>query len=398
MKDKLLVIAPFLPRYDRNSGDLRLFSILKILSLSYEITYLTKGLPEESDEVYLSSLEELGVKVSVGTGFPLVDILRRNRFCAAILEFYYVAEDYLPKLRILQPKCPIIIDSVDVHYYRAFSKYNITGNKEDLQKAEEIKIHELGVYDRSDMVITVTSEDAEILKNDRPTLATRAIPNIHNVDIIGNAPDKNSLIFVGGFAHDPNIDAVLYFCNQVLPLLRETIPDIKFTIVGSNPPDQIKQFNSPHIEVTGHVPSTIPYLHHNYISVAPLRYGAGMKGKIGEAMALGRPVVTTSIGAQGMGLTDRENIMISNSSEEFANSIVELIRNEDLYKTIQLNAANYIKSRYSPARVGADIQTIMSELMTMSVKKMPFSEKTAYSQRLIRGFVKKRLMRSRENI
>ncbi len=388
------MMTPFLPRYDRNSGDLRLFSILKILSPLYEIIYLTKKWFEDTDEKYISLLMAFGINVLTVGEYDLLDILRRNKFSAALLEFYFLAENYLPRLKIMQPKCPVIIDTVDVHYYRAFSKYEITGNPEDLRKAEETKRRELAIYEKADMVITVTDEDAGILQNDSPDLITRIIPNIHGLNLSGIIPDKNTLIFVGGFVHEPNIDAVFYFCNCILPMIRRVIPEIKFTIVGSNPPGEIKALSDSGINVTGYVPSTTPYLHNSYISVAPLRYGAGMKGKIGEAMAHGRPVVTTSIGAQGMGLTDRVNVMISDSPEGFADSVIELIRNKHLYKTIQLNAAKHLKNNYTEEQIGKRIHMIMSELDHLRVRRMSFSEKTLFFKNYVKDFISRSSLKS----
>jgi glycosyltransferase involved in cell wall biosynthesis len=161
------------------------------------------------------------------------------------------------------------VDTVDVHYRREMMKSQITSNGVDLERAEEIKRIELGVYKKADMVIALTEEDATILKEDCPDLTVRIIPNIHHLKLSDQSPDKNTLIFVGGFSHDPNIDAVLYFCKDVLPFIRREVPNIQVNIVGSHPPRQIEELKSEFINVTGYVPSTTPYLHSSYVSVAP---------------------------------------------------------------------------------------------------------------------------------
>jgi glycosyltransferase involved in cell wall biosynthesis len=391
MEEKLLVIARAFPRFDQNSGDLRFFSLLKVLSPLYEITYWKPNGFEEPDGKYISSLRAVGIKVTSGDDYPFLDLLRNNKFSAAILEFYFMAEKYLPRIRLLQPKCPIIIDSVDVNYYRAFAKYGVTRNPEDLKKAEETKWREIEAYEKADAVITVTDEDAEVLRRDCTHIRTRLIPNIHLISLSDDIPDRNALIFVGGFSHDPNIDAVLYFCREILPRIRKVMPTIKFTIVGSDPPAEIKALGE---DVTGYVPSTTPYLHHSYVSVAPLRYGAGMKGKIGEAMAHGRPVVTTSIGAQGMGLTNRKNVIIADSPEGFAESVVELIRNEELYKTIQVNAVEHVRMYYSEEQVEKQIHNVMSELRHCRVRRMLFSEKVFFFSKYARDLVRRSFLNS----
>lgn len=392
-KEKLLVIAPSVPYYDWNSGDVRLFAILKILSSSYEITYLAQNKAQNGfeEDKYIFSLKHLGINVLFGQDCSVLEILRKSRFRAAILEFYSIAEYYLRRIRILQPSCFVIIDTVDIHFLRAYLKYKITKNKNDLIKADEIKRRELDIYKKADLVITVTDEDGKTLKENDSTLVLCTVPNIHDIVSPNKTPEKKGLIFVGGFTHDPNVDAVLYFCSDVLPIVREMIPDIKFTIVGSNPPEQVKGLNNDFINITGYVPSTTPYLWESYISVAPLRYGAGMKGKIGEAMAHGLPVVTTSIGAQGMGLLNRENAMIADSPEDFARAVIELIQNEGLYKMIQYNVIEHIKNNYTPMQVEKKIDVILEKLDNLPLRKMSIFEKTCFLSGWVMNYLSKRV-------
>lgn len=391
MQDNLLIIAPDITRYDMNSGDLRFFSLLKILSSLFQITYLTPVL-KNSDEKYFCSLRDLGIRLLAGDKLAFANLMRGQRFCAVIFEFYRLVEYYLPRIRLLQPRCPIIIDSVDVAYYRAFAKYEVTKRFEDLREAERTKRLELESYRRADMVVAVTDEDAAVLTSDVPGLRVRIIPNIHSLHLSDKIPEKNRLVFVGGFSHAPNIDAVLHFCNEIMPLIREEVHGIKVDIVGSNPTSEVYALTSEHINVTGHVPSITPYLHNSYISIAPLRYGAGMKGKIGEAMAHGRPVVTTPIGAQGMGLKHRENILISDSPAGFAECVMELIENEELYKKIQRNGIKYIEENYTIEQVRKHVNRIVEELESLRPGRLSFRENVNFfltyaKERMRKGFV-----------
>lgn len=393
MKDKLLIIAPHLPHYDENSGDLRLFSIIEILSKSYDILYFTQANMKNklADDKYVGFLKELGVNVLFSQEYSIKDILQKNKFKAAILEFYFIVEYYLPRIRILQPDCRVIVDTVDVHYIREMMKSQITRNQVDFKKAEETKRRELAVYKKADVVITVTEEDARILENDGLKSSLKIIPNIHNLVLSQKTPEKNKLIFVGGFSHDPNVDAVLYFCKDVLPLIRKEVPNIHFTIVGSNPPQQIKELKNEFINVMGYVPCTALYLHSSYVSVAPLRYGAGMKGKVGEAMAHGVPVVTTAVGAQGMGLVNRENVMLADSAEDFSCSVLELVRNENLYRTIRNNAIQYISNNYTPIHIARMITSVLDSLDDFPLRKMYLSEKIVFIYSYMRGIANKKL-------
>jgi O-antigen biosynthesis protein len=389
--EKLLIIAPTVPLFDKQSGDFRLFSILDILAKSYEITYLAKNHgsrdPKENER-YISSLRDKGIIVRV-CDFALKEILKSNKFKAAILEFYYIAEYYLPRIKLLQPSCPVIVDTVDVHYLRLLRKCKLNGDQNNLNIAEETKKRELAIYDQADIVLTVTDEDAKILQNENRKLRVKILPNVHNLVPSAKTRNKNELIFVGGFTHDPNVDAVVYFCNDILPRIRKALPETRVTIVGSNPPDTVKKLNNEFVTVTGYVESTTPYLQNSYISVAPLRYGAGMKGKIGEAMAHGLPVVTTSIGAEGMKLIHGENCMIADSPDGFSDAVMSLMKDERLYNKIKENSIIYIEHNYTQESVRACIEKILSDASDIQVKKLSFSVKFSFLYKYAKNAVDK---------
>ena len=393
MKDKLLFLAPTVPLFDRHSGDLRLFTILTILSKNYEITYFAKNWASyainrtvETDK-YVYSLNNIGINVYYGESKSIKEILEVNMYKAAFMEFYNIAEDYLPRVKLLQPSCYVIVDTVDVHYLRLRRKYDLTKEANDLSEAEFIRKKEISIYSQADIVLTVTEEDAKSLLNENPRMTVRILPNVHEVIPPAGTKNRNEIVFVGGFNHPPNVDAMIYFCEDILPRIRKVILEARFTIVGSNPPEQINNLSNDFITVTGYVPSTTPYLQKSYVSVAPLRYGAGMKGKIGEAMAHGLPVVTTSIGAEGMGLTDRENIFIADSPETFSDAVIELMLNDNLYKKIQNNSMEHISKNFTPEIVGNQIEHILSELGGLRVRKMSLSNKASF----LLNYVKKRL-------
>ena len=364
------------PLFDRNSGDLRLFSILKILSKSYQITYIARQLAHENDR-YVSHLNGLGISVYFYNKSikDMLNLFYFNKFKAAIIEFYDTAEHFLPMIKLLQPSCPVIVDTVDIHYLRFHRKYQMTKDVNDLLLSEKTKNRELTIYSKADITLTVTEEDGRIIKDDNQNITVRILPNVHQLVYPTGPINSNEIIFVGGFNHEPNIDAVLYFSLDILPRIRRVIPDVKLTIVGSNPPVQINNLSNDFIKVTGYVPSTTPYLQKSYISVAPIRYGAGMKGKIGEAMSHGLPVVTTSIGAEGMGLTNRENVMIADSPEDFSDAVLDLMNDNNLYEKIKDNAMEHIENNFTPEKIGNQIQNILVELKGMPVKKLSFTDK-----------------------
>ncbi|MCK7508778.1 MAG: glycosyltransferase family 4 protein [Desulfobacterales bacterium] len=184
---------------------------------------------------------------------------------------------------------------------------------------------------------------------------------------------RSGLLFVGNFNHPPNIDALLYFVEIILPIVKRTLPDIALNIVGNNPPKEILSLERKEIIVAGHVPSTEPYLRKARVSVAPLRYGAGMKGKIGEAMAHGLPVVTTSIGAEGMGLVSGETAFISDSPQEFAEYIITLCTDNSKWQSMASAARLLILDNYSPQKASLRLVEILRQAESLRPLKSPAS-------------------------
>lgn len=367
-KKKLLVIAPEIPRPDWNSGDLRLFSMLRLLCGDYAILYLPLR-ARKGGERYQAELEALGVTV-MPVGTPLAAICRRHRFQAAIIEFYLHADYFLPRLRLLKPDCRVIIDSVDVHFLREEMAAALTGDPALKAQAERTRRAELEVYAQADLVLTVTSDDGQAVTGACPQVRVRVVPNIHQLVPGEGSVKEHDLVFVGGFQHAPNVDAMLFFCREVLPLIRRRHPGVTLAIVGSNPPEQVLALAEPTVTVTGYVPSTTPYLHGSRVSIAPLRIGAGMKGKVGEAMAHRIPVVTTSVGAQGMGLRDGEHVLIADEPAAFADAVVRLLGDPALAGRLQARAADHLCRHYSPERVGSCMKEILDELESMPPRKL----------------------------
>lgn len=347
-KNRMLVIARSLPRYDRGSGHLRLFHILEILAHHHEIVYYTENYTsnkECDDEVYVNALCGLGIEVVKEPG--RLDALLDSNFSVVLFEFYDTAIRHLAKVKAGLPSASTIIDTVDVHFAREIQMANVHGDREMLRSALETKRKELEIYQQCDLVWAVTDEDRKALLEEVDSLKVDIVPNIHKFPRIDrSAPEKNSLLFIGNFWHQPNEDAVLYFCTEILPLIRRDVPDLVVYIVGNAPTENVKRMADQTVKVVGWVPETAPYLERCQVSIVPLRYGAGMKGKVGEAMSAGIPVVTTPIGVQGMDVRDGEEILVADSAESFARSVKKLLADKDLFARVSSNAMSYIKQRY----------------------------------------------------
>jgi len=153
--------------------------------------------------------------------------------------------------------------------------------------------------------------------------------------------DRLDIVFLGSYQHTPNVDAVHYFATEIMPLLRKQLPGVRFYAVGSKPPADIQALASEDIIITGFVEELTPFLDKMRVSVAPLRYGAGVKGKIGTAMAVGLPIVATTLAAEGMSLSDGENILVVDGAEPFANAVAKIYQDEAFWNCISQNGMTF---------------------------------------------------------
>jgi glycosyltransferase involved in cell wall biosynthesis len=235
-----------------------------------------------------------------------------------------------------------------------------------------MKRRELAVYRKADLVVAVSDEDKSILQREVDDVPIEVIPNIHRVPPL--VPDKknvsNSLLFIGNFRHDPNVDAMLYFCRDVLPLIKEEVPGVSLTIVGDSLPGEVRILADESIRVLGFVPDIKPLLETSDISIAPLRYGGGMKGKIGEAMAHGLPVVTTSVGIEGFGIIPGRQVMVGDTPDVFSGAVIRLMRDEVLYENLRRAAWTFVNDRYSIDAVSRRIRDLVGRLDRFPVKTL----------------------------
>ncbi|MDZ7262471.1 MAG: glycosyltransferase, partial [candidate division KSB1 bacterium] len=373
---RILIIDPFLPMYDRASGSRYLFESLKIMtSMGHAVTFIARN--GQNQERYADELRQMGIEVHAtdpdklrelghevqASPIDLQRLLMEKQYDVAILSFYEIAEQYLEDIQRFSPGTRIYIDTHDVHFLREQRQAELYRNRKLSLKAAETKRRELAIYRKADALIARSEEDRRHLLAEIPDATIYVVHNIH--DIATNVPpwaERKGLLFVGNFWHPPNADAVLYFCEEILPQIRAEIPDVTFTIVGNSPPPKVQALAGDGIVVTGYVPQIEPYLRSCRVSVAPLRYGAGLKGKVGEALAAGLPVVTTSIGVEGMELpADQQVLLVADDAQAFAETVVQVYRNEALWQALSEAGRNYVKTHYSPQVVAKEIENMLTD-------------------------------------
>jgi sugar transferase (PEP-CTERM/EpsH1 system associated) len=209
---------------------------------------------------------------------------------------------------------------------------------------------EAKVAERFDRCVVVSPIEKELLQSANPRLVISTVEN--GVDVrerrpLPEATVVNDLLFVGTVGYPPNADAVLYFCRSILPLIRRQIPNVRLIVVGHAPTTKVRSLaKQDDVVVTGYVPDVIPYYQQARVVIVPLRGGGGTRLKILEAMALGRPVVSTSLGCEGLQVVDREHLMIADSPTEFAARVIELLTDARLRKEMAVNARRLVETHH----------------------------------------------------
>lgn len=373
----VLIVSPELPMWDRASGYMRLFEIIRMLrEAGHHVTFIARGGAGIHDPApYVRRLEALGVQTipldvermreafKSRIDHPTIDldaILRGRRFDVAYLYFHDIARQYMPLIRSISPETRIIVDTVDLHWIREGRCAEFLDDDALRREAEETRRSELATYEAADGVIAITEADKAILAGAAPALKVETFPNVHS---LGKAPQpfevRRDIVFVGTFSHQPNVAAIRVFCADTWPLIADRLPDARLFIVGTNQLDVISSLADDRVIVTGWVPHTAPYLARCRVSIAPLIYGSGMKGMVGEAMAGGLPVVSSSIAAEGMGLVDGVDALIADSPADFADAVVRLYQDQELWMALSMAGLAKAQREWSPAAVAERLSHVL---------------------------------------
>ena len=316
----LLVIAPNLPLYDREAGGaqvLQLLEIAKSLGIPTILAVEKWGIPDPKP--YLAKLKELGIETILG---PLEAIaqLRKTPPSACLLCWYTSAVNFLSLIRANFPSAKVIINSADIHWLRHQRGMAAGLLKMTQHEFETAKHAELSAYRRADEIWVVSAVDRAELLSELPAASVREVPHLSSADWVQHDPgNSEGVLFVGGFAHPPNESAAQWGWEICETYRRKSGRRFTYYIVGANPPSSLtKLHDGVHTVVTGHVADLSAYFKRSRVLLAALRYGAGVKGKVCDAINSGVPVITTPIGNEGLDLADGEEALIANDSAGLA--------------------------------------------------------------------------------
>jgi GT2 family glycosyltransferase len=364
-KKTILVIDHYVPQYDKDAGSRTTFQYLKLfVKMGFNVKFIGDNFYRH--EPYTTMLQQLGIEVLYGV-WARDNWKKWIKDNANKLDFVYlnrphISIKYIDFIRS-NTNAKILYYGHDLHFVREKKRYEIEKNEELLRSSEKWKQIEFQLFEKSDVILTPSSLEKDIIASNFPINKVVVIPPFFYESIPKREMDfsrRKDLLFVGGFGHAPNIDAVLWFVESILPKLIAKLPNIKFIIVGSNPPQKIVQLASDNVVVKGYVSEEeLAELYDSVrIVVLPLRYGAGVKGKTVEAMYYQVPIVTTSFGIEGL-----ERIMDilepKDTAEDFAKAITTLYDDVKNLNQISQEYFNYTSNHFTANNAKTKINVIM---------------------------------------
>ena len=363
-RKNILVIDHHLPMSDKDAGSVRMFHILNILhQLGHRVTFIPDNLANIPP--YGGELQKRGIEVIYYPYIKKVSdylILHGPEFDAVVLSRCDFARKHTADTRLYAPRSRIIFDTVDLHFLRTDREAQITNNPETREKARQKEELEYDLIDQADETWVVSGVEQNLLHEARPHKSIEIVSTI--VDVPGSKTPfalRQDWLFIGGFQHTPNIDAVLFFVKDIYPLVSEYLRDAKFYIIGDKAPPEVVALANEKVIVTGLQRDVRPFFDSVRLSIAPLRFGAGVKGKINQSMAFGVPVVATSLAIEGMELQDREDILVADEPENFARALVELYESEQLWNRISENGLKKTRALYSTDAARTKLEFLFSD-------------------------------------
>ncbi|MDQ3038533.1 MAG: glycosyltransferase [Pseudomonadota bacterium] len=348
---QILIIDALTPQPDHDSGSLRLVNLMRLLrEEGAHVVFLSSNRSHAG--IYTEALQQLGVEVWYAPHAKRPPAWLREhgtRFDTIMVCRHYVAVQFLDLLREHAPRAKIVFDTVDLHYLRELRGAELAGDAALRRGAMKTRTRELDVIARSDVTLVVSDTEHALLARDAPDASVEVLSNLHQLAGPGQTfAQREDLVFVGGFRHPPNVDAVCWFVEHIFALIRERLPSVKFHCIGHHaPPEVLALAAHAGVIVHGHVADIAPYMDGARIAIAPLRYGAGVKGKINMSMAHGQPVVATSCAVEGMHLRDGHDVLVGDTANTFADAVVRLYLDESLWGKLSCNGLENVERHFS---------------------------------------------------
>ena len=348
-----LVVDHYVPMFDKDAGSRYMLDYMKLfLKKGYNVKFLGDNFfPQQP---YTKALQQMGIEVIYGDRYaqhwkewlkeigPDLDYVMLSR--------PHISIKYIDTVREVSD-AKILYMGHDIHFWREEMRYEKTGDPQAQREAKKWREIELQLMYKADVTIYPSDLEVEKIRSIDPSITVRRWPlNIYDevpeVDYEINVRD--GILFIGGFTHEPNVDGAIWTVSEIMPKIWEKRPEIRLHIVGSNAPDEVRKLASEQVIVHGYTTAEElqGLLSGCRMELVSLRYGGGVKGKVIEAMKHGLPVVTTSVGTQGLAGTEAF-LMMGETAEELAEQIIQHYDDDALLKECSRKEVQYVRENFS---------------------------------------------------
>ncbi len=350
---RALVIDTEMPRPDRDAGSVAVMEHMRLLrQFGYRVTFIASNDPRDDERLPVERMERAGIEVArppdtnsitqlLDTDGAQFDIVHINRHGNATL--------FLDRVRELAPRARILFSPSDLHFLRERRERVLSGRVEETRDADTTRTAELAAIMAADATIVFSDAERDMLRQEVDPAklhllrwVVRAMPNPPPFEA------RDGICFVGNFRHGPNVDAVQWFAREIMPLLVAAKPGLRCHIVGDGAPVAVRSLASANLLVHGWIDDLDTLLSSARVGIAPLRYGAGFKGKVATSLACGTPVIGTSIAFEGTGLLEGDGVRVVDDAAGFACAVLEVMENEAEWTRLSRRGIERCGELYSP--------------------------------------------------
>jgi len=398
---KILHVMPYSPIPANFGGALRVYHVLKNLVRDHDVTLLMYG----------TSRDERTMRETFGRDLRAIHVIPRPwrggmrrliqiyALCTRQSFFHMLADSREMQIAInrimghedfdivfvefphmagfsFAPDATKILDAHNVEYeiYRQMWHTSRSPLRKLHYRHEYQNLfhYETDIYKKQDAIFATSEGDRKVIDRHAPEVPKFVVPNGVDTGYFHNGKEPNepySLIFSGTIGYVPNYDGITYFLDSIFPLIQRQVPQVKIYIVGMSPPNDLKKRASENIVVTDFVPDVRPYFEKASVYVVPLRLGSGTRLKILEAMSMHKPVVTTSIGSEGIDVVHGESVLVADKPDEFATAVIDLLRDAALRRKLARTGNELVRQRYDWSVIGGLINSYLMEIVEQ--KKIP---------------------------
>ena len=363
---RILLIDTTIPTPNRDSGSVDTVNLMRLLrGQGYHVSFLPENLTEFPDDTGL--LRNLGVEC-----FHLPHVTDLKSACQDLAPNYDavivcrqpLAEKVLPILKQAAPQVPIIFNTIDLHFLRLEREAQLFPDHTATRHASEVRRSELASIDLADATMVVSRHEADLLHQLQPKSRIHQIPLIRR-QVSGPFPSyhqRQAVLFIGGFRHTPNQDAVRFLLEDIWPRARKLGLTAPLHIVGSHIPSFLQDDPKANVRIIGHVPDLADAFKDCRLSIAPIRYGAGLKGKVIDSIMHCTPVIATSIAVEGSGLCHDHHVLVADDADGLAHALVKLYHSAALWQRLNDEGQEYCRTHYTLEAVDLALRHLLTEL------------------------------------